>query len=72
MLRSNLCDYSDIYIFVKGRMLVDGTAEPNEKNENLTFRINAAFRSCISKIRQKILILLYPGIICLNIVAIIL
>ena len=72
MLRSNLCDYSDIYIFVKGRTLVDGTDEPNEKNENLTFRINAAFRSCISKIRQKILILLYPGIICLNIVAIIL
>ena len=39
MLRSNLCDYSDIYIFVKGRTLVDGTAEPNEKNEILPLEL---------------------------------
>ena len=43
MLRSDLCDYGDVYIVVKG----DYTVE--EKNRLLAFKNNAPFISCISK-----------------------
>ena len=45
MLRSGLCDYSDVYIDVKGAITVEGTDDANEKNKNLTFKNNASFRS---------------------------
>ena len=38
-LRLDLCDYSDAYIVVKGRISVRGTNDVNRKNENLTSRI---------------------------------
>ena len=50
MLRSDLCDYSDAYIVVKGRISVRGTNDANKRNKKLTFKNNAPFRSCISKI----------------------
>ena len=52
MLRSNLCDYSDGYIVAKGRISVRGTNDANKRNKKLTFKNNASFRSCISKINN--------------------
>ena len=47
MLRSDLCDYSDTYIVVKGRRTVKGTNNANRRNKMLAFKNNAPFRSCI-------------------------
>ena len=48
MLRSNLCDYSNAYIAVKGRINVEGDNDKT-RNKKLIFKNNAPFRSCISK-----------------------
>ena len=50
MLRSDLCDYSDAYIVVKGIINVRDTIANNRINKKLILKINAPFRSCISKI----------------------
>ena len=34
MSRSDLCDYSDVYIFVKGTITVSGTNDSNKRNKN--------------------------------------
>ena len=49
MLRSDLCDYSDAYIVVKGTITV---VRPDnaKKNKATTFKNNAPFINCISKI----------------------
>ena len=47
MLRSNLCDYSDAYIVVKGRISVRGTNGANRINKWITFKNNSPFRSYI-------------------------
>ena len=52
MLRSNLCDQSDAYIVVKGKISVRGTNNANIKNKKLTIKNNAPFRSYISKINN--------------------
>ena len=49
MLRSNLCDYSDANIVVKGRISITCTNNANRKNKKLTFKDNAPFRSFITK-----------------------
>ena len=49
MLRSDLCDFSDVYIVVKGVITV--TDPDNAKrNKNVAFQNNALFINCISKI----------------------
>ena len=48
MLKSDLCDYSNAYIVVKGRISVRGTNDANRINKKLIFKNNAPFRSCIS------------------------
>ena len=56
MLRSDLCDYSDAYIVVKGVVTV--TKPDNEKrNKDVTFKNNAPFINCISKINGVKLIM---------------
>ena len=50
MLRSDLCDYNDVYILVKGVATVEGTNNRNKKSRPLAFKNNAPFISCISKI----------------------
>ena len=45
MLRSNLYDYSDPYIVVKGRISVRGANNTNTRNKKLTFKNNTPFRS---------------------------
>ena len=57
MLRSDLCDYSDAYIVVKGTVaLLVAAANENDKAEkNVTFKNNAPFRSCISNISSTLM-----------------
>ena len=54
MLKSDLCDYSDAYIVVRGIITVSATAGANEvrdkKDRPLAFKNNTPFISCISKI----------------------
>ena len=52
MLRSNLCDYSDAYIVVKGRIKVEGNDGDKKRSKKLTFKNNVPFRSTISKINN--------------------
>ena len=49
MLRSDLCDFSNAYFVVKGTITV--TKPDNAKgNKKITFKNNAPFMNCISKI----------------------
>ena len=50
MLRSDLCDFSDAYIVVEGDITLEGDNNANKRNKNLTFKKNAPFINCISKI----------------------
>ena len=52
LLRSDLCDYSNPYVVVKGIISVRGTNANNRINKKLTFKNNVPFRSCISKINN--------------------
>ena len=51
MLRSDLCDFSDAYIVVKGTITV---TNPNnaKRNKALTFKNNAPFITCILKTNE--------------------
>ena len=46
-VKSDLCDYSDEYIVVKGRISVTDHNSAYRINKKLTFNDNALFRSCI-------------------------
>ena len=50
MFRSDLCDFSDAYIVVKGDITVEGNNNANKRNKNLVFKNNAPFINCITKI----------------------
>ena len=50
VLRSDLCDFSDAYIFVKGDITLEGDNDANKRNKNLALRNNAPFINCFSKI----------------------
>ena len=43
MLRSDLCDFSDAYIVVKGDIALKGNNNANKRNKNLAFKNNATF-----------------------------
>ena len=47
ILRPDLCDYSNAYIIVKGKITVTGKNNDNRVNKKLVFKNNAPFRSCI-------------------------
>ena len=51
MLRSDLCDYSDAYIVVKGKITVTNPNN-NAHDKKLAFKNNAPFRSRISKMNN--------------------
>ena len=76
-LRSDLYDFSDEYIVVKGDITLEGDNDANRRNKNLIFKSNAQFINCISKINgvkignAKDLDVVMPIIIYLNIVKII-
>ena len=50
VLSSNLCDYSDSYIVVKGTITTEDDNNANKRNKNLAFKNNAPFINCTSKI----------------------
>ena len=58
MLRSNLCDYADSYILVKGTRTITGAADDaaarraDERNKGVTFKNCAPFTKCISRINN--------------------
>ena len=52
MLRSDLCDYSDAYVVVKGIITAEGDNVAKTRSKTLTFKNNASFRSCIWKINN--------------------
>ena len=54
MLRSDLCDFSDAYIVVKGTITVTNP-DKNAYNKKIGFKYNAPFVSCISKIDNTLI-----------------
>ena len=57
MLRSDLCDYSDVYILVKGTITVTANGDNNnednirdKRNRPLILKNNAPFVSCIKEL----------------------
>ena len=61
MLRSNLCDYSDAYILVKGTITVTAPGANNgannirdKRNRPLILKNNAPFVSCMTRINELI------------------
>ena len=59
MLRSNLCDYADSNIFVKGTITITGAGDAaaaarqaDEKDKEATFKNCAPFTKCISRINN--------------------
>ena len=62
MLRSNLCDYSDAYILVKGTITVTALGANNgannirdKRNRPLILKNNAPFVSCITRINGELI-----------------
>ena len=49
MLRSDLCDFSDAYIVVKGTITVTNSNNA-QRNKTVVFKDNEPFINCISKI----------------------
>ena len=56
MLRLDLCDYSDTYIVVKGKIDIFATAanENDKAQKDVAIENNPPFRSCISKINNTL------------------
>ena len=58
MLKSSLCDYSDAYILVKGKIEIAGAGadaaarQADERNKGVIFKNCAPFINCISKINN--------------------
>ena len=58
MLKSSLCDYSDAYILVKGKITITGAGDDaaarqaDERNKGAAFKNCAPFTNCISKINN--------------------
>ena len=50
MPRSDLCDFNDAYIVVKGDITLEGDKDANKRNKSLAFKNKAPFINCILKI----------------------
>ena len=58
IVRSDLCDYSDAYIVVKGNIIftkANGRRVVDIRNRFLAFKNNARFSNCISKINNVLI-----------------
>ena len=59
MVRSNLCDYADAYILVKGTVTITGAGDYDaakrldERNKGGIFKNCAPFTKCISRINGR-------------------
>ena len=60
MLKSSLCDYSDAYILVKGRITITGAGadaaarQEDERDKGVAFKSYAPFINCISEINNTL------------------
>ena len=54
MLRSDLCDCSDAYVWIKGTITVTNPNNNANFDRRLTLTNNAPFVSCISKIKGEL------------------
>ena len=58
MLKSSLCDYSDAYIHVKGKIAITGAGDnegarrADERNKGVAFKDCGPFTICISEINN--------------------
>ena len=58
MVRSNLCDYADSFILVKGTITITGAGDDatarraDERNNGVTFKNCAPFTKCISRVNN--------------------
>ena len=58
MLRSNLCDYADSYILVKGTTTItgagyyDASKRIDKRNKGVIFKNRASFTKCISRMNS--------------------
>ena len=58
MLRSNLCDYADSYILVRGAITITGAGDDaaarqiDERDKEVTFKNCAPFTKCIRRINN--------------------
>ena len=58
MLKSDLCDYADAYIFVKGTITITGAGDDaaarqlDERIKGVAFKNCAPFTKCISRIKN--------------------
>ena len=58
MLKSSLCDYSDTYIFVKGKITITragddaASRQADERDKGVAFKNCAPFTNCISEINN--------------------
>ena len=58
MLKSDLCDYADAYIFVKGTITITGVGnddaarQADERDKGVIFKTCAPFTKCISRINN--------------------
>ena len=58
MLKSNLCDYTDAYILVKGKITITGAGDDatarqaDERDKAVAFKNCAPFNNCISEINN--------------------
>ena len=62
MLRSSLCDYSDAYILVKGKIVVTAPGVNNignnirdKRNRKIILKNNAPFVSCITRVNGELI-----------------
>ena len=55
MLRSDLCDYADAHILIKGTITVDGNAPRDRQNRPVILKNNAPFISCITRINGELI-----------------
>ena len=54
MLRSDLCDYSDAYIIITGKIIVTNP-DNDAYDKKLAFKNNGLYVSCISKINNALI-----------------
>ena len=56
MLRSNLCDYADSYMLVKGTITIKGDnageIQADERDKGVTLKNRAPFTKCVSRINN--------------------
>ena len=55
MLRSDLCNYSDAYVWVKGKITVTNPNNNVNFDRRSAFKNNAPFISCVSKINNELI-----------------